>query len=93
VTAIVKRETCRGSSLIRLHKRGLHQVGSVVPQGVHRCLPRTEVDVSTPEPQQDPDEHGYGGTHQEKRDDDRQEHPLEDPEPDSRQDYDGDDDN
>jgi len=49
--------------------------------------------VSTPERQQDPDEHGHGGIHREKRDDDRQEHPLEDPDADSRQDYDGDDDN
>ncbi len=42
--------------------------------------------MSTPERQQDPGEHGYGGTHQEKGDDDRSdEHPLEDPAADPRQ--------
>ena len=44
--------------------------------------------VSTPERQQDPGEHGYGGTHQEKKDADGHEHPLEDPDADSRQDDD-----
>ena len=38
--------------------------------------------------QQDPGEHGYGGTHQEKKDADGHEHPLEDPDADSRQDDD-----
>jgi hypothetical protein len=33
--------------------------------------------MSTPERQQDPGEHGYGGTHQEKSDDRSDEHPLE----------------
>jgi hypothetical protein len=42
--------------------------------------------LSTPEQQQDPGEHGYGGTHLEKNDDDKhQEHPLEDPDADPRQ--------
>ena len=44
--------------------------------------------MSTPERQQDPGEHGYGGTHQEKKDADGHEHPLEDPDADSRQDDD-----
>ncbi len=42
--------------------------------------------MSTPERQQDPGEHGYGGTHQEKRDDDRHERPVEDQDADPRQD-------
>jgi hypothetical protein len=42
--------------------------------------------MSTPERQQDPGEHGYGGTQQEKNDDDQHEHPLEDPEADPRHD-------
>jgi hypothetical protein len=41
--------------------------------------------MTTPERQQDPGEHGYGGTQQEK-DDGHQEHPLEDPDADPRQD-------
>jgi len=41
--------------------------------------------MSTPERQQDPGEHGYGGIHQEK-DDEHQEHPLEDPGADPRED-------
>jgi hypothetical protein len=47
--------------------------------------------VSTPERQQDPGDHGYGGIHQEKaddNDDDQHEHPLEDPDVDPRQDDD-----
>ena len=44
--------------------------------------------MSTPERQQDPGEHGYGGTQQEKKsgDDRDDEHPLEDPDADPRQD-------
>ena len=41
--------------------------------------------MSTPERQQDPGNHGYGGTQQEKNEDDRDEHPLEDPDADPRQ--------
>ncbi len=44
--------------------------------------------MSTPERQQDPGEHGYGGTQQEKESDDRREHPLDDPAADPRQDED-----
>jgi hypothetical protein len=40
--------------------------------------------MSTPERQQDPGEHGYGGV-QHEQDHDGQEHPLEDPEADPRQ--------
>ena len=40
--------------------------------------------MSTPERQQDPGEHGYGGVHQEKEDGE-QEHPLEDPQADPRE--------
>ena len=44
--------------------------------------------ASTPERQQDPGEHGYGGTQQEKEkeDESESEHPLEDPDADPRQD-------
>ena len=44
--------------------------------------------ASTPERQQDPGEHGYGGTQQEKKEEDESEseHPLEDPDADPRQD-------
>jgi hypothetical protein len=44
--------------------------------------------ASTPERQQDPGEHGYGGTQQEKEKEDESgsKHPLEDPEADPRQD-------
>lgn len=45
--------------------------------------------ASTPERQQDPGAHGYGGTQQEK-DAAGQEHPLEDPQADPRQDDDDD---
>ena len=43
---------------------------------------------STPERQQDPGEHGYGGTQQEKEQEDgsEHEHPLEDADADPRQD-------
>ena len=41
--------------------------------------------MSTPERQQDPGDHGYGGTQQEKNEDDRDAHPLEDPDADPRQ--------
>ena len=42
---------------------------------------------STPERQQDPGEHGYGGTQQERNDaSEETEHPLEDPDADPRQD-------
>lgn len=43
--------------------------------------------ASTPERQQDPGEHGYGGTQQEKEKEDESgsKHPLEDPEADPRQ--------
>jgi hypothetical protein len=44
--------------------------------------------ASTPERQQDPGEHGYGGTQQEKDDDSAREHPLEDPDADPRRDED-----
>jgi len=44
--------------------------------------------MSTPERQQDPGDHGYGGIHQEKDDDDRDDHPLEDPDADPRQESD-----
>lgn len=44
--------------------------------------------MSTPERQQDPGDHGYGGTQQEKHEDDRDEHPLEDPDADPRQESD-----
>jgi hypothetical protein len=45
--------------------------------------------MSTPERQQDPGDHGYGGTQQEKKnEDDRDDHPLEDPDADPRQDGD-----
>lgn len=40
--------------------------------------------MSTPERQDDPGGHGYGAVQQEK-DDEGQEHPLEDPDADSRQ--------
>jgi hypothetical protein len=40
--------------------------------------------MSTPERQQDPGEHGYGGVQQEKEYE-GQEHPLDDPEADPRQ--------
>ncbi len=40
--------------------------------------------MSTPERQQDPGEHGYGGVQNEKEHE-GQEHPLEDPEADPRQ--------
>ena len=40
--------------------------------------------MSTPERQQDPGEHGYGGVQQEKEHE-GQEHPLDDPEADPRQ--------
>ena len=44
---------------------------------------------STPERQQDPGEHGYGGTQQERNDaSEETEHPLEDPDADPRQDND-----
>ena len=45
---------------------------------------------STPERQQDPGEHGYGGTQQEKNDDasEETEHPLEDTDADPHQDND-----
>ena len=44
--------------------------------------------MSTPERQQDPGDHGYGGTQQEKEkeDESESEHPLEDPDADPRQD-------
>lgn len=42
--------------------------------------------ASTPERQQDPGAHGYGGAQHEK-DDAGQEHPLEDPQADPRQDH------
>jgi len=43
--------------------------------------------ASTPERQQDPGEHGYGGTQQEKEEDESErKHPLEDPDADPRQD-------
>ena len=42
--------------------------------------------ATTPERQQDPGAHDYGGTQQEK-DDAGQEHPLEDPQADPRQDH------
>jgi len=45
--------------------------------------------ATTPERQQDPGAHGYGGTQQEK-DDAGQEHPLEDPQADPRQDHEDD---
>jgi len=41
--------------------------------------------MSTPERQQDPGDHGYGGTQQEKNEDDRDEHSLEDTDPPPRQ--------
>ena len=41
--------------------------------------------MSTPERQQDPGDHGYGGTQQEKNEDDGDAHPLEDPDADPRQ--------
>ena len=47
--------------------------------------------MSTPERQQDPGDHGYGGTQPEKIEDDRDEHPLEDPDANPRQDSDGED--
>ena len=40
--------------------------------------------MSTPERQQDPGQHGYGGVQQDKEPD-HHEHPLEDPEADPRQ--------
>ena len=43
--------------------------------------------ASTPERQQEPGEHGYGGTQQEKEEDESErKHPLEDPDADPRQD-------
>lgn len=43
--------------------------------------------MSTPERQQDPGEHGYGGVKQDPTpNEDQAEHPLEDPDNDSRQD-------
>jgi hypothetical protein len=42
--------------------------------------------MATPERPQDPGEHGYGGSQQEKDEDGAQEHPLENPEADPRQD-------
>ena len=44
--------------------------------------------MATPERQQDPGEHGYGGGQQEKDEDGAREHPLENPEADPRQDDD-----
>ena len=52
-------------------------------------FPRMNGDsMSTPERQQDPGDQGYGGIHQEKDDDDRDDHPLEDPDADPRQESD-----
>ena len=51
-------------------------------------FPRMNGDsMSTPERQQDPGDHGYGGTQQEKEKEDESgsKHPLEDPEADPRQ--------
>jgi len=47
--------------------------------------------MSTPERQQDPGEHGHGSVQQEREQDD-QEHPLEDPDADPRQPQTGQDD-
>ena len=65
--------------------------GTMIPEP--QQFPRMNGDsMSTPERQQDPGDHGYGGTQQEKKnEDDRDDHPLEDPNADPRQDGDRDD--
>jgi hypothetical protein len=59
------------------------------PADPNAVPPELTPEAGTPERQQDPGGHGYGGVQQEKdgdEDEARREHPLEDPETDSRQD-------